>query len=119
MASPRQLYDWLTERGLLEDGVEITPADVQCAVRLREGLRQFFADGKANRETVATLNWVASRAPFRPRMGRRRIDLWMEPAVDGFDGALGRLLLLYQLSQSEGPCIRKRRPSVSDRWLTR
>ncbi len=99
--------------------MEITPADVQCAIRLRAGLRQFFTDGEANRGTVATLNWVAARAPLRPRVGRRRADVWMEPAVDGFDGALGRLLLLYQLSQAKGPCIRKRQPSVSDRWLTR
>ncbi len=118
LASPRQVYDWLTERGLLEDGVEVTLADFQRMIALREALRQFLADGKANPETVATLNWIASRALVRPRVGRRA-DLWMEPAVEGFDGALARLLLIHDTSQSKGPAIRKRRPSVSDRWLWR
>lgn len=119
LVSPRQLRDWLRERGLLEDDVEVTPADVQRMVRLREALRQFFADGKANRESVATFNWVGSKALLRLRFGRRRGDFWMEPAVGGFDGALARLLWIFQISQAKGPVIRKRKPSVSDRWLTR
>ena len=119
LASPRQLHDWLTERGLLEDDAEVTPADVQRMIRLREGLRQLVVDGQASRETVATLNWVASKARLRLRLGRRG-DIRMEPAVDGFDGAVARLLVIHYTAQAKGSgSVRRRRPSVSDRWLTR
>lgn len=119
LASPSQLHDWLTELGLLEDSAEVTPSDVQRMIRLREGLRQILVDGEASRETAATLNWLASKALLRPRVGRRG-DIWMEPAVEGFDGALARLLVIYHTSQvKSSDSVRRRQPSVSDRWLTR
>ena len=36
LSSPRRLYDWLTERGLLEDDVEVTPEDLQSLQELRQ-----------------------------------------------------------------------------------
>ncbi len=119
LASPRRLYEWLTERGLLEDDLELTPTDVQLAIKLREALRDLLAAGdKPSRETLATLDWVASKALLRVRFGRRG-GVWMEPAVGGFDGAVARLLVIYQTSQAKGASVRKRKPSVDDRWLTR
>ncbi len=122
LASPEQVHAWLTGRGLLEEDVEVTPADVQLMAQLREGLREMNAadtDNQASQETIATLDWIAARAPLRARFGRRG-NAWLEPAVDGFDGAVGRLLIIYHISRLKGSgSVRKRRPSVEDRWLTR
>ena len=120
MGSPEQVYDWLTARGLLDHDVEIKPEDAQVMVRLRDALRdREAADGKPSRETIAALNWVSSKAILRMRFGRRGI-FWLEPAVEGFDAAIARLVIFLHAADVGGPgSIRKRKPSVDDRWLTR
>ncbi|MCP3956673.1 MAG: hypothetical protein GY719_02355 [bacterium] len=120
LASPRQVYDWLTARGLLDHDVEITAEDAQVMMRMRDAIRdRHDAGGKPSRETIATLNWVMSKALLRVRFGRRG-NVWTEPAVEGFDAAIGRLVIFLEAADAEGPgSIRRRRPSVDDRWLTR
>ena len=120
LASPAQLQSWLNEHSLLEEGLEVTEADFQCAIGLREAVRDIIAAaGNPSREAIATLNWIASKAIFRPRLGRRG-KMWMEPAVEGVDAAIAHLLLSYHDSQlPEVPPPPRRQASISDRWLTR
>ena len=120
LESPARLQSWLSEHGLLEEGLEVTEADFQCAIGLREAVREVIAaEGSPSREAIATLNWIASKAVFRPRVGRRG-RMWMEPAVEGVDAAIAHLLLSYHESQlPEAPPPPRRQASVADRWLTR
>ena len=92
LASPRELADWLVERRLLDPEIEVTEADFRRAISFRDGLRAWReAGGKVDREIIASLNWSASMTLVRPRI-TRRLNLRIEPASEGFDGALGHLL---------------------------
>ena len=92
LASPRELAEWLVERRLLDPEVEVTEADFRRAISFRDGLRAWReAGGKVDREIIASLNWSASMTLVRPRI-TRRLNLRIEPASEGFDGALGHLL---------------------------
>ena len=39
LSSPEALRDWFIERGLMETGDEVRPADLRRAIDVREGLR--------------------------------------------------------------------------------
>ena len=111
LADPRQLKDWLTRRALLESDAEVTGEEVERAIGLREGWRACLEDGsKPDPEVVARLNWIMSNAQVRARFGRRG-RVWLEAAVDGFDGAITRLVLLNMTAKSASGSAHQRLPS--------
>src|SRR5687768_11970178 len=77
LASPEALRDWLVGRGLLEESIALTDADLHRALAVREAIRELlFANngGEADAAAVATLNEVAVTAPLRIRF-----DAGLEP----------------------------------------
>lgn len=102
LASPAELADWLVEQRLLEPEIEVTEADFRRAISFRDGLRAWrAAGGKPDRETIASINWATSMALVRFRI-TRRLNFRIEPAVEGFDAALGRLLGLLMWDPDMG-----------------
>ncbi len=102
LTSPQELAEWLVSRRLLEPEAEVTAADFERAITFRQGMRAWrAADGKAGRELAATLNWVVSTVALRIRHTRQG-ELRFEPAARGFDGALGRLLVIMLMDPSMG-----------------
>ncbi|HSR26591.1 MAG TPA: ABATE domain-containing protein [Candidatus Eisenbacteria bacterium] len=97
------LTAWLDEHGLLSGG-PAGAADVARAVELREAIRRLlFANngGSVDEADLALLNRVAGECGLRPRFvaGGRAV---LEPAAEGVQGALGRLLAAVSEAMSEG-----------------
>jgi predicted RNA-binding Zn ribbon-like protein len=94
IGTPEALGAWLVERGLAPAGLAPTPADVTRAMAVREAMRAELhvhggaaSDGRAR----ATLDEAGRRARLELRFGDDGVPR-LEPARDGVDGALGRLL---------------------------
>src|SRR4051812_8432234 len=66
LAGPKQLADWMRERGLDTDGGRLTPAMFETALRLRAALRAYLqcapAERRRNREVLGALD--GALAPF-------------------------------------------------------
>jgi predicted RNA-binding Zn ribbon-like protein len=95
LATPRQLREWLTARGLLAEGARVTKADVAEACRTREALRDVLA-GKSGSDAdvdaaTAEIDVAARRAGievrFDPTCPR------VEPTAGGVRGAIGKILV--------------------------
>ncbi len=100
LASPRALADWLARHGLLPPGTELTAADLERAVEVREGWRS-LASGSLSEDRAAALDRATAAALLRGRHGTDgRVRL--EPADAGLDGALGRLLAIVSQAQADG-----------------
>lgn len=100
LESPEALSDWLSRRGLLPRGTELSDDDLERAREARAGLRSLIG---AAAEDVASglLNRAASDAAVRVRFeadGSARF----EPASANVGGALGRLFATVVLARAEG-----------------
>jgi predicted RNA-binding Zn ribbon-like protein len=99
--SPGALYGWLSEHGLIDTGNGVVgPEHLRRALALREALRAFAADGRAQAarerldEAAAGAPVELRFAPDGPRfVGARR---------HGVDGALGALLAIVAQSIAGG-----------------
>src|SRR3954470_3042772 len=93
LRSPSALAEWLTRRGLLEDG-RATGGDLARAIELREALRLLLLEH--NEVEVDTAGaWAAlDEAACRGRVQLRCADgaPSLAPGAPGVAGALGRLV---------------------------
>jgi predicted RNA-binding Zn ribbon-like protein len=108
VGSPEALRDWLVEHGLLDRGVELTAADVERAIRLREAIRSLlFVNNGAPPDpaAAATANRIARDTLLAVRFeaGGRAELVCPSP---GIDQALGRLLAIAATSMTEGTWAR-------------
>jgi predicted RNA-binding Zn ribbon-like protein len=104
LAAPDALGSWLAEHGLAPAGAIARPADLRRAREVREAIRGLlYANNGAplDPDAVDALNRAAARARITPAFEAN--DRWrIEPAAQGVDEALGRLLAIVFRSMSEG-----------------
>ncbi|OAF02422.1 hypothetical protein AYJ54_27180 [Bradyrhizobium centrolobii] len=69
LAGPKELADWMVERGLGGDGGRVTPAMFETALRLREALRAYLqcdpAERRRNRDVLGALDRALAPFPLR------------------------------------------------------
>ncbi|MET3994922.1 MULTISPECIES: CGNR zinc finger domain-containing protein [unclassified Bradyrhizobium] len=76
LGGPKELADWMRERGLGAEGGRVTPAMFETALRLRGALRAYLqcepAERPRNRSVLSTLNEALAPFPLRveARAGR-------------------------------------------------
>jgi predicted RNA-binding Zn ribbon-like protein len=108
LGSPETLRDWLAERGLLDQAVELGAADLERALAAREALRRLlFVNNGAHPdpEAAATLNSIAGRAVLAVRFEPEG-QAGLVPHAAGLDHALGRLLAVVAESMTDGTWAR-------------
>ncbi len=121
LPGPEELVAWLAEHDLLggERDVRATQADVRRAIELREALRAHLfahhgdplADGAAE-----TLDAASRRARLTVRFTGPD-ETAVEPAAEGIDGALGRLLAIVAQAIDDGTWQRlKACPAETCQW---
>jgi predicted RNA-binding Zn ribbon-like protein len=104
LESPDALAAFLREHGLLDDRSAAKPADLRRALELREAVRALLLANNGmplDGDAVELLNRAAARsrivAAFDDNASWR-----IEPAAQGVDRALGRLLALIFRAMSDG-----------------
>ncbi len=104
LTGPRALASWLSQAGLLGPDAELTPADVERAIRLRQDWRALLlANNGAAMSVAATerLDRVAEQSPLRVRVapdGESRL----EAAGEGLDRVFGRLFAIFYDARKAG-----------------
>ena len=101
LSSPGALADWLGRHGLAPEELELGEKHLKRALELRANLRRLIAAGDgtdaANR-ALERLNRLAAGLPllvrFDPGNGVRFV-----PADQDFDGALGRILVIFAMAR--------------------
>jgi predicted RNA-binding Zn ribbon-like protein len=96
LSSPEALRDWFAERGLMEDGGSVGPADLRRAIDVREGLRAVLLEHNGqppDEEGVRKLDRAVGHAPVRVRFEPGR-DPELVPGCSGVDGAIAHLMAL-------------------------
>ncbi len=97
LTTPGELAAWLTARGLLEPGAEVSAADLRRARLFREALRSALLSNNDGRpvpkDAARIMDDVAARARLRLRVGADA-SARLEAEGRGVDGALGRLLVI-------------------------
>jgi predicted RNA-binding Zn ribbon-like protein len=119
LAGPQQLSSWLSERGLLASGTQLTPAQLAEALRLREALRGVMeAHNGASRDHAgeAELDAVAARGELGVRFGDGGA-VEIAPRAGGFAGALAALLAPVARGAADGTWARAKACRAEDcRW---
>ncbi|HET7046959.1 MAG TPA: ABATE domain-containing protein, partial [Solirubrobacteraceae bacterium] len=109
LTRPDQLSGWLVQSGMAPAGLVATTDDLEHAIGLREALRAVLlahnADGFVHADAASELDRAAARARLRLRFDKTGSGT-LEPAADGVDGALGRLLAIVHRSAAEGTWAR-------------
>jgi len=103
LASPEALGAWLSQRGLIAAGEEVTEGDLRRAIDVREGLRALALANNGEEldaAAVERLDRAASRAGLRVQAtaGAPRL----EPDARGVDGAIATLLGAVATSVADG-----------------
>jgi predicted RNA-binding Zn ribbon-like protein len=105
LGSGRALGDWLSARGLAPPALRVAEGDLRHAIELREAIRSILLahtlGAEPAAETTQVLDEAARRADLRVRFGVAG-DTSIEPAADGVDAALGRLLAIVHEAISDG-----------------
>lgn len=119
LATPEALARWLQDAGLLGDGgTTASPAEVELATRLREGLREALLahhEGPAGPPPPPELAEVATQLPVA-------VDFTHDPPTfrpvdSGVRGALEGLLALVAVTVAEGTWDRLKVCAADDcRW---
>jgi predicted RNA-binding Zn ribbon-like protein len=103
LGGPGALHDWLTAAGLLDAAAEVSAADHERAIGLREALRDLacaHAGLPHDPNAAAVVDEIACRARLRPVL--RDPSATLEPEAEGVDAALGRLVAAVHASIAEG-----------------
>ena len=101
LADPAALREWLAAGGLLDPGAHVTAADHRRALELREAIRtlaEAHAGAPEDPEATETVNAAARRAGLHPVLGE---TTRLEPAADGVDAALGRIVAAIHAAIAE------------------
>lgn len=118
LAAPAQLREWLQDRGLLEDGIDVSEAEHGEALQLRDALRTFLAAPPADRTSAAApLAVSAARFPLKiAPSADRALDL--RPVAARATSGLGHVLAEL-LRLSDGGKLERLKTCDSDecRWV--
>jgi predicted RNA-binding Zn ribbon-like protein len=104
LASPAALHAWFAERGLIEEGDDVTVADLRRAIDAREGLRAVLLHNNGlalDEERVTKLDRAVGRAPVRLRFAPGR-DPELVASARGVDGALAKLMAIVAAAVEHG-----------------
>src|SRR5215208_3478588 len=104
LSSPEALRGWFAQRGLMDGGDAVGPADLRRALDVREGLRALLLHNNGHpldEERVRRLDRAVRRAAVRVRFEAGR-DPELVPDADGVDGALARLMAIIAESAEHG-----------------
>jgi predicted RNA-binding Zn ribbon-like protein len=104
LSSPEALRDWFVERGLMDSGEAVGPADLRRAIDVREGLRAVLLHNNGHpldQERVERLDRAVRRAGVRVRFEGGR-DPELVPDADGVDGAVARLMAIVAAAVEHG-----------------
>lgn len=104
LVSPEALRSWFAERGLMDAGAAVGPADLRRAVDVREGLRAVLLHNNGHpldRERVERLDRAVRRAGVRLRFEPGR-DPELVPDAEGVDGAIARLMAIVAAAVEHG-----------------
>jgi predicted RNA-binding Zn ribbon-like protein len=104
LSSPEALRDWFVERGLMEAGDAVRPADLRRALDVREGLRAVLLHNNGHpldEDRIARLDRAVRRAGVRVRFEGGR-DPRLVPDADGVDGAVARLMAIVAEAAEHG-----------------
>jgi predicted RNA-binding Zn ribbon-like protein len=107
---------WLTEHGLAPAGLSVSPAELARALAVREALRaelHVHGGAVADERARKTLDDAGRRARLELRFGGDSVPR-LEPARDGVDGALGRLLAAVAHSACDGSWDRLKACAAED-----
>ena len=103
IASPAALREWLSSHGL-DPGPEVGEGDVAQAASLRDALRALTLANNGeplDRNAIPTLNAVAAGTQLQVRFGEQG-ETRLEPAGEGTEAALGRLLAIVFAAMADG-----------------
>jgi predicted RNA-binding Zn ribbon-like protein len=98
------LRAWLVSEGLLDEHDEVTEEDHARAIELREALRALAyanAGHAADPHAVDIVNHAARRARLHPRLTSPS-GAALEPAAQGIDAALGRIVAAVHAGIADG-----------------
>jgi predicted RNA-binding Zn ribbon-like protein len=120
LATPKGLAAWLAANDLAFPAhARVSAADVGTAAEVREALRAaLFAHGGGDLDpqAPATLDAAAVRAGVTLRFGPAG-ESYLEPAADGVDAAIGRLLAIVAEAMADGTWQRLKACQKDDcRW---
>jgi predicted RNA-binding Zn ribbon-like protein len=104
IASPSELGAWLAERGLLDTGHRVTPAEHRRALEVRSALHATLVSHHGE-PLAPEAPEVLEDAACRARLGVRFSDQGcsrLEPRAGGVDGAMGRLLAIAHEADVSG-----------------
>lgn len=104
LSDPRAARAWLVEHGLLRGAAALDERDVERLVKLREALRRALLAHHEREEdpaAAAALDSLAESVALRVGFGPSGETL-LEPAGDGVDEALGRVLAIVHRAMLEG-----------------
>ncbi len=104
LSGPGALGDWLALWGLAPAKLELTAAELERTLAARRALRALIAahsGSPLDQAAVARLDRELAGVSFRLRF-TADAGIRFEPVADGFDGALGRLLVIVAEAR-EGP----------------
>jgi predicted RNA-binding Zn ribbon-like protein len=116
IGEPAALRDWLSERGLIDPGTELTPADVRQAQEVREALRKLLlANNGDPRDPAAIelLNAAARRAELQVDFDSEG-QCTLAPIRTGIDAAIGRLLAIAHTAMADGTWSRLKACALHD-----
>ena len=108
LADAQGVKAWFVDRGLLDDGARLTPADQRRVVELREAFRALLLANNGvplEAGAVDVLNQFAERAPLEARFDRAG-TIGVAGRRGGLDGALGQLLAVMVQSVADGTWTR-------------
>jgi predicted RNA-binding Zn ribbon-like protein len=104
LSSPEALRDWFVERGLMDSGDAVGPADLNRAIDVREGLRAVLLHNNGHpldEKRVERLDRAVRRAGVRVRFEAGR-DPELVPDAAGVDGAVARLMAIVAAAVEHG-----------------
>jgi predicted RNA-binding Zn ribbon-like protein len=116
IAEPGTLRDWLAERDLIDDRVELTAADVRQAHEIREALRKMLLANNGDPldpAALETLNAAAKRAELQVHLAPDG-SAHLAPVRTGIDAAIGRLLGIVHTAMADGTWPRLKACALHD-----
>jgi predicted RNA-binding Zn ribbon-like protein len=105
LGSPAGLHDWMVAHDRLSAGTEVTTADLDRAVRLRDGLRSALTshhDGEPDEEALLELDEVCAELPLRAVCSADGLA----PCGTGIEGALAEIAAAAATARIKGSWAR-------------
>ena len=108
LSDPAALAAWLEGQGLLAPEVVLSAVALERVIDVREGMRALLKahnDAEVDVELVRRLDRAAEPALLRMRFADDG-ESSIKPALDGFNGALARLLEIVHTARHDGRWLR-------------